>query len=354
MSFHPPSEESLTKRSSLTAELPAGRGGAPPSPPLGVVLLQLGGPDALDAVEPFLYNLFCDPDIIDLPLAFLFRKPLARLISSRRAPRVQEYYRRIGGRSPILNLTRRQAAALERELRPAVDARVFVAMRYWRPLTGDVLGDVARAGIRRVVLLPLYPQYSRTTTGSSVNEWNRLARRAAAKPPETRIVEEYCEHPLYIRALVRNIGIALARVPLSDRSRVHLVFSAHGTPVSLVERGDPYQQQVVRTYEAVLRQGEFGLPHHLCYQSKVGPQQWLEPSLVATLGRLGREHVSHVIVVPIAFVSDHSETLYEINMEGRRLAREQGIRYFDMSPALNTNPLFIRALADLVLQQVKP
>ncbi len=327
---------------------------APAPPPLGVVLLQLGGPDTLESVEPFLYNLFCDPDIIDLPLAFLFRKPLARVISSRRAPRVREYYKRIGGRSPILKLTRRQASALQRELSPAVDARVYVAMRYWYPMTAEVVKNIAREGIRRVVLLPLYPQYSRTTTGSSVNEWNRLARRNSLGTVETTLVEEYCEHPLYVQALVRNIRIALARVRAADRARVHLVFSAHGTPLNLVEKGDPYRGQVIRTYEAVLREGAFGLQHHLCYQSKVGPQKWLEPSLVATIERLGREHVSHMIVVPIAFVSDHSETLYEINMEGRRQAREQGIRYFDMSPALNTNPLFIRALADLVLQRVKP
>jgi ferrochelatase len=152
---------------------------------------------------------------------------------------------------------------------------------------------------------------------------------------------------------VRNITIALHRVPPADRGRVHLVFSAHGTPLKLVREGDPYQPQIVRTCEAVLRVGDFGLPHHLCYQSKVGPEQWLEPSLEHTIRRLAGEGVSHVLVVPIAFVSDHSETLWEINIQLRELATGLGIRHYDMSPALNTNPLFIRALADLVLQKVK-
>lgn len=319
---------------------------------IGVVLFQLGGPDSLESVEPFLYNLFCDPDIIDLPLAFLFRRPLARFISGRRAPKVVEYYRKIGGRSPILRLTQRQANALERALRPGLDVRVFVAMRYWHPLTAEAIQQIRSAGIDRLFLLPLYPQYSKTTTGSSFNEWTRALHRNGMEWLGADLIQEYCEHPLYIKALIRNIAIALRRVPPADRSSVHLVFSAHGTPVSLMEQGDPYQQHVIRTYRSVIREGGFGLAHHLCYQSKVGPQRWLGPSLVDTVEELGNEGVSHVIVIPIAFVSDHSETLYEINMEVRHLAHRVGIRHFDMMPALNTNPLFIEALADLIRHKV--
>ncbi|RPH35146.1 ferrochelatase [bacterium] len=330
-----------------TAE-PAARGKR-----IGVVLLQLGGPDALESVEPFLYNLFCDPDIIDLPLAFLFRKRLARMISSRRAPHVQEFYRKIGSRSPILKLTFRQARALECELQKNINAKVLVCMRYWHPMTEAVVDELRREQINRVVLLPLYPHYSKTTTGSSVNEWKRVSAKKGLRDIGVSGVEEYCEHPLYIGALVRNIQIALARVPAQDRSKVHLVFSAHGTPMKLVRSGDPYQQQIIRSYNAVIREGKFGLAHHLCYQSKVGPQKWLEPSLTQTIEGLARERVTHVIAVPIAFVSDHSETLWEINMDMRRRAKEMGIRYFDMSPALNTNPMFVRALADVVLQKVR-
>lgn len=320
---------------------------------IGVVLLQLGGPDTLASVEPFLYNLFSDPDIIDLPLAFLFRNRLARMISGRRAPHVQEFYKKIGRRSPILKLTLRQASALECELGKSINSRVFVAMRYWHPLTDVAVEQIRFEGIRKVVLLPLYPQYSKTTTGSSVNEWNRVAAKGGVRNLDVAVVEEYCEHPLYIAALVRNIRIALARVPARDRGKVHLVFSAHGTPMKLVKAGDPYQQQIIRTYNAVLREGRFGLAHHLCYQSKVGPQKWLEPSLVQTVTALASDGVSHVIVIPIAFVSDHSETLWEINMQMRLEAKRMGIQYYDMSPALNTNPLFVRALADIVLQKVQ-
>ncbi|HTY59903.1 MAG TPA: ferrochelatase [Bacteroidota bacterium] len=320
--------------------------------PVGVVLLQLGGPDAPGSVEGFLYNLFCDPDIIDLPLAFLFRRRLAAFIARRRAPRVQKYYERIGGRSPILNLTRRQASALERALAPEIDARVVIAMRYWHPLTGEAVDALIEAGVEKVVLLPLYPHFSKTTTGSSVREWEREVRARGIRTFSVRTVRGYAEHPLYIAALVRNIGIALRRVPEQERPAVNLVFSAHGTPVALVRAGDPYQAEIEKTYRAVLQRGNFGLPHHLCYQSKVGPQKWLEPSLGATIERLAREGVSHIIVVPIAFVSDHSETLWEINIEARLEARRLGIRYFDMSPALHTAPDFVAALKELVLAEV--
>lgn len=321
-------------------------------PRVAVVLLQLGGPDSLDSVEPFLYNLFCDPDIIDLPLAFLFRKRLARLISSRRAPKVAEYYRMIGGRSPILRLTRRQAVALENELRREMDARVLIAMRYWHPLTSAAVEEVKAGKFDQVVLLPLYPHFSRTTTGSSLNEWNRLVGRAGI--PGTRVVtvEQYCDHPLYIKALVENITIALQRVRPPERSAVHLVFSAHGTPVRLVRQGDPYQAQIIRTYEAVVARGAFGLPHTLCYQSRVGPQEWLKPSLTETVDRLAAEGAARLLVIPIAFVSDHSETLYEINMEVRRHAMERGIHHYDLMPALHTNASFIGALADSVRRAI--
>jgi protoporphyrin/coproporphyrin ferrochelatase len=317
-----------------------------------VVLLQLGGPDSLEAVEPFLYNLFCDPDIIDLPLAFLFRKFLARTISRSRAPRVKEYYRYMGGKSPILKLTNRQAVALERELRSEGDFRVCVAMRYWHPMTETVVRQLQMEKVGRVVLVPLFPQYSRSTTGSAVNEWRRVCERHGYAP-ELHLIEEYADHPLLVNAVVRNIRIALRRVRPDDRKNVHLVFSAHGTPMKLVRSGDPYQAHVIRTCNAVVNAGEFGLPHYLCYQSKVGPQKWLEPSLAGTIERLAAERVSHVLVVPLAFVSDHSETLWEINHEVRNEALEKGIRYFDMSPALNAGPFFISALADLVRRTLR-
>ncbi|MBI5471146.1 MAG: ferrochelatase [Ignavibacteriae bacterium] len=324
----------------------------PKSPVTAVVLLQLGGPDSLGAVQPFLYNLFSDPDIIDLPFAFLFRKRLARIISTKRAPKVQALYKTIGSKSPILRMTNRQARTLECQLRTSVNARVYVAMRYWHPLTEAVVDQIQRDNVERIVLLPLYPHYSRTTTGSSVNEWNRCVNAKRLAMPQTSLVEHYYDHPLYIRALVQNILIAVKRVKPADRSKVHLVFSAHGTPVKLVREGDPYSHHIRKTYEAVVREGNFGLEHHLCFQSKVGPQKWLEPSLDGTIEQLAAQNVSHVIVIPIAFVSDHIETLSEINMEAREEAHHLGIKHFDMMPALHTNPLFVQALADLVVKKI--
>ncbi len=317
-----------------------------------VVLLQLGGPDSLDAVQPFLHNLFVDPDIIDLPGAFLFRRALARFISTRRAPKVQELYRNIGGRSPILLETQKQAESLKELLsKKGQDVPVEIAMRYWHPFTEETIKKLLSAGIQEAVLLPLYPHYSKATTGSSLREWDRLANDLGARHISTKIVEPYFDHPLYIRSLVERVEQAIQRVPPDQKSKVHLVFSAHGTPMKLVRDGDPYSQQIRRTYELVVEQGRFGLPHHLCFQSKVGPQKWLEPSLTQTIDSLGDQGVSHMIVNPLAFVTDHIETLYEINIEARHQAHERGITYFDMTAPLTSSALFIECLGDLVLNK---
>ena len=320
---------------------------------VGVVLFQLGGPDSLETVEPFLYNLFTDPDIIDLPLAFLFRKPLARFIARKRSPKIQEHYREIGGRSPILRMTLRQAKALEKRVNQEVPANVYVAMRYWKPFTEEVLARMESDGITRAVLLPLYPHYSVATTGSSLHEWERAVRRIGNGRLTYELVEEYSTHPSYIDGIVQNIRIALRRVREADRKNVHLVFSAHGTPVKLVKRGDPYQRHVIQTYEAVLKAGDFGLRHTLCYQSKVGPEKWLEPSLDDTIEHLAAAGETHLLVIPIAFVSDHIETLHEINIEAKAEALRLGIRHYDMMPALNTNRSFIEALAKVVVAKVR-
>jgi ferrochelatase len=319
-----------------------------------VVLLQLGGPNSLDAVEPFLYNLFCDPDILDLPGAFLFRKGLARAISSVRAPKVQELYKSIGGRSPILDQTQQQARSLSSYLTSkGVNVRVEIAMRYWHPFTERTYEALATSGIEEVVLLPLYPHFSKATTGSAVNEWNRVVKKSGRTPLRVKLIEHYYDHPLYIAALVERIDQALARVSADERSRVHLVFSAHGTPMKVVRDGDPYSHHIRKTYESVVEKGQFGLPHLLCFQSKVGPQKWLRPSLVETIADLARKKVSHVIVNPIAFVSDHIETLSEINIEARREATRNGITYYEMTAPLLTSDKFIACLGNLALTQIQ-
>ncbi|MBI4427924.1 MAG: ferrochelatase [Ignavibacteriales bacterium] len=321
---------------------------------ISVVLFQLGGPDSLDAVQPFLYNLFCDPDIIDLPGAFLFRKALARIISSRRAPKVQNLYRRIGSKSPILKQTQLQAESLKSALNTLdIESDVHIAMRYWHPMTEEVVRKLQECSVDELVLLPLYPHYSRATTGSSINEWNRVTQRLHYNSMEPKLVEHFYDHPLYIEAMVEQVNIALGRFSKVDQAGVHLVFSAHGIPVSFVKDGDPYPDHIKRSYELIVEKGSWGLPHHLCFQSKVGPQKWLEPSLTRTIEELAAQKISHIVVIPISFVTDHIETLSEINIEAREEAKELGIEGFEMMPALIRNKKFIDCLADLVVRQLK-
>lgn len=315
---------------------------------VGVVLFQLGGPDSLAAVEPFLFNLFCDPDIIDFPFSRIGRRPLAKLISSTRAKKAGQHYAAIGGGSPIRRFTERQAAALEDHLqREGLDARCVVAMRYWHPFTAEAIAQLEEARVDEVVLLPLYPQYSRTTTGSSLNEWRR--RWTGTVP--TSCVETFYRNPVYVASLVDRINESLAE--FSDGETVELVFSAHSVPVSVIEKGDPYQRQIEETVALVMEEGKWPNPHRLCYQSKVGASKWLQPSLHATLRSLASEKVREVCVIPISFVSDHVETLGEIDHCAREEARQFGIERFAMTRGLNDSPKFIRALAESVLESLE-
>jgi ferrochelatase len=327
---------------------------------VGVVMFQLGGPDSLAAVEPFLLNLFLDPDIIPLGPLGLLRKPLAKLISSRRSEPVTKRYAQIGCRSPIAILTERQRVRLVRALTPYIDPVVVVAMRYWHPMSVEALDALRNAGpLEEIVLLPLYPHYSYATTLSSMKEWHRVvdhAKWTTAKgaPPE-RVVESFYNHPLYIRGLVENIGRVLRQFP--DSSRLHLVFSAHGLPMSLVEKGDPYPNQIEATVRLACERGAQQFPgwprrHILCYQSRVGPAKWLQPPLTSTIERLAREGVKEMLVVPISFVTEHIETLHEINIEAREEAKKLGVETFRMMPALGDSPYFIAALKDLVLRAI--
>lgn len=317
---------------------------------VGVVLFQLGGPDSLEAVEPFLYNLFSDPDIIDFPFARLARQPLARLVAARRAKKVRHTYAELGGRSPIGEITERQAKALETELRKDLAARVVVAMRYWHPLTEEAIATLAGEPLDELVLLPLYPQYSRVTTGSSLNEWERQYARHGKNRIPVYVIREFYGHPRYLAAVVERIEQALDT--LGRSGRLALVFSAHGIPASVIEEGDPYQQQVEATVELVARRGGWTYPYRVCYQSKVGPGRWLQPMLHTTLQELAAEGFEKVLVVPVAFVSDHIETLHEIDQEARALARRLGIQGFAMTAGLNDSPTFIQALAELVRKAV--
>jgi protoporphyrin/coproporphyrin ferrochelatase len=310
---------------------------------LGVVLFQLGGPDTLEAIEPFLFNLFCDPDIIDFPFARIGRKPLAKLISSTRARKVQHHYATIGGGSPIRRFTEQQARALQLKLAESgLDARCFVAMRYWHPFTSQAIEQLRDAECDEVVLLPLYPQYSNSTTGSSVNEWRRLFQEDI---PVHR-VEAFYRHELYLQALVEKVDEALAR--FADPARPEIVFSAHSVPLALIQKGDPYQRQIEETVELLMQRGGWTNGYRLCYQSKVGASKWLQPSLHKALREIATEKRREVCIVPISFVSDHVETLGEIDHEARGEAARLGIKRFEMTCGLNDSPTFIAALADLV------
>jgi ferrochelatase len=310
---------------------------------IGVVLFQLGGPDTLEAIEPFLFNLFCDPDIIDFPFARIGRKPLAKLISSTRARKVQHHYATIGGGSPIRRFTEQQARALQLKLAESgLDARCFVAMRYWHPFTAEAVAQLRVAQCDEVVLLPLYPHYSSTTTGSSLNEWRRHFREDI---PVHR-VKTFYRHQLYLQALIEKIDEALAGFANPDRPEI--VFSAHSVPVAVIQKGDPYQRQIEETVELVMQRGAWPNQHRLCFQSKVGASKWLQPSLHTALREVAVKKNSEVCIVPISFVSDHVETLGEIDHEARAEAAKLGIKRFEMMSGLNDSPTFIAALADLV------
>src|ERR1700683_148104 len=317
---------------------------------VGIVFFQLGGPDKPEAVEPFLYNLFCDPDIIPLgPLGGLLRKPLARYISRKRSQVVGQHYAEIGGQSPIRRLTERQARKLEVTLAPAFDAQVFIAMRYWHPLTEQAVAEVNEAGLDELVLLPLYPHYSYATTLSSLKEWRRLYHPEPGKPVEL-VIDHFYDHPLYIEALEDRIELAYSH--FEHPTQAHIVFSAHGLPMSLIERGDPYQKQIEQTVALVMERGGWPNDYTLCYQSRVGRNKWLEPPLTATLPELVKAGKKNLLVVPLSFVTEHIETLHEINIEARELAMALGAEQFEMMPAVGDSPRFIGALAGLVLRAV--
>jgi len=317
---------------------------------VGVVLFQLGGPDSMEAVEPFLYNLFCDPDIINFPGAVLARKPLARFIASRRSKKTAGHYREIGGKSPIFDLTMAQARALQAELDRHLASSVHVAMRYWHPLSEEAIAAMKGESLRKIILLPLYPQYSKATTGSSLREWNRQCAKHHYNSLPTEAIRSYHDHPLYIEALADAINRVYGRFSGIESRDIDLIFSAHGVPVSLIRAGDPYQQQIEQTVALVVESGRWQSPHRLCYQSRVGPSEWLKPSLAEAMRELASKGRRHFLVIPISFVTEHIETLHEIDMEARLEAGRLGVAQFEMMPALNDNPKFIGCLADLVLK----
>jgi len=311
---------------------------------LAVVLFNLGGPDCLEAVQPFLQNLFSDPAIINLP-SFL-RLPLARFIAWRRAPLARKIYEHLGGGSPILPETEEQARALEEALaRAGHQAKCFIAMRCWHPFTRETVKAVKAFAPERIVLLPLYPQYSTTTTQSSLAEWRKESTRQDLKIPQ----HEVCCYPFeegFVAGIADLVADALQYIKKDISYR--LLFSAHGLPKRMIERGDPYQWQVERTVEAVIaRLKRPGLDWRISYQSRVGPLEWIGPATDAEIRRAGEENKG-LIIVPVAFVSEHSETLVELDIEYAKLAEKVGIPDYIRVSTVRSHPAFIGALAGLV------
>jgi ferrochelatase len=316
-------------------------------PLTGVVLLNMGGPDSLSAVRPFLARLFSDRDLIRLPAAFVTQPLFAWLVSGLRARKVKRYYEEIGGGSPIGRLTELQRAALEDALRETGgNFRVYVAMRYWHPLAKHAVLEMKDDGVVRAIALPLYPQFFAATTGSSLKDLKGWMRWAGVSFP-LREIRSYPDHPGYIAALSGKIADTLAG---AGTGRTHLLFSAHGVPKSFIDAGDPYQAEVRRTVAAVMR-GFPGVPHSISYQSRAGRAEWLGPDTVAEVGRLGREGIETLAVVPVSFVSDHIETLHELDIRLKAAAEKAGIKMFLRVPAQNDSPVFIRALRDIILAE---
>ena len=312
-------------------------------PRIAIVLFNLGGPDSPAAIKPFLVNLFTDPAILRVPR--LVRPLLARIIARARVKPATANYAMLGGRSPLLELTEQQARALEAAL-PEWDARCFIAMRYWHPFSLEAARAVRDWGPDRVLLLPLYPQYSTTTTGSSLSAWREAAARVGLVAPVTTLCCYYADgaYSAAIAALVSR-AYAEARAALPPETGLRVLFSAHGLPETIIKAGDPYQHQVERSVAQVLRAwGAPGIDWEVCYQSRATPQRWIGPSTEEAIERAAHDKVA-VLVEPIAFVSEHSETLVELDVEYRELAERLGVPGYFRVPAPNDDPGFIAALA---------
>jgi ferrochelatase len=316
---------------------------------VGVLLLNLGGPEQLEDVRPFLFNLFSDPEIIRLPLPWL-QRPLAWLISSSRAQQSQENYQQIGGGSPLRRITEQQAEALKSVLeQKGEEVEIYIGMRYWYPFTEEAVAQIKRDGIEKLVILPLYPQFSISTSGSSF----RLLERLWLEDPTLQrivytVIPSWYARPGYTQAMADLIAQELDK--LENPENAHIFFSAHGVPVSYVEEaGDPYQREIEHCTELIMRSLNRSNPYTLAYQSRVGPVEWLQPYTEDAIEALANQGVKDLVVVPISFVSEHIETLQEIDIEYRELAEEAGIHGFHRVPALNTHPLFINDMAEMVI-----
>ncbi len=319
---------------------------------VGVLLLNLGGPEQLDDVRPFLYNLFSDPEIIRLPVTWL-QKPLAWFISSSRAKKSQENYKQIGGGSPLRRITEEQAQVLQTSLKEkGQEVQIYIGMRYWHPFTEEAIARIKRDQIEQLVILPLYPQFSISTSGSSFRLLEKLwDEDADLQQIEHTVITSWYDSPGYLQAMAQLISQQLDQYDNPDD--VHIFFSAHGVPVSYVEEaGDPYQREIEECTRLIMKTLNRPNKHTLAYQSRVGPVEWLKPYTEDAIAELAEQGETNLLVVPLSFVSEHIETLQEIDIEYREVAEEAGIEHFHRVPALNTHPVFIDDLADMVIKAI--
>jgi ferrochelatase len=316
----------------------------------GVLLFNLGGPETLADVRPFLLNLFSDPEIIRIKTDTL-RRSLAWIIAWLRHNKSRELYRQIGGGSPLRRITGNQAAALGAELGSrGHDARVYIGMRCWKPSIDEAVEQILQDGIRRLTLLPLFPQYSSTTTGSCFRYFQTLDRRwGLSSKIQISYVQSWFREPLYIEAMADLILEGLAQFSEEDRAKVHILYSAHSIPARYVRQGDPYLDQTRESIALIHARLENAYASTLSFQSKVGPVKWLGPATKDIVTKLAKDGIANILAVPISFVSDHLETLQEMDVQYKNLAADLGIRRFHRAAALNLYPKFIRALADIVL-----
>ena len=309
-----------------------------------VILFNLGGPDKLESVEPFLFNLFNDPAIISIPS--IFRYPLAKFISKKRSPIATNIYKEIGNKSPILELTQDQAKSLENNLSKKDDYKCFVVMRCWHPRAYDVIKKVREYNPEEIILLPLYPQFSASTSGSSINEWNDLCKKENYQVKTKTI----CCYPTESNFIASHVSLIKKTLQHVENNNFKLIFSAHGLPENKIKKGDPYQWQVEQTVKEIMSKLKTeNLDHAISYQSRVGPMKWIGPSTDSEIIKYSKEKKG-VVIVPVAFVSDHSETLVELDIEYKKLAEKNGCSFYKRVPALGIEEYFIKGLAELVLR----
>jgi ferrochelatase len=315
-----------------------------------IILINMGGPESIDDIELYLRNLFNDPDIIDIKLPAKIKKSIIHWILKKRFPKTRYIYQQIGGSSPLNKITREQADLLETKInnKNKIKYDVYYALRYCKPYFTSIWEDLLKKKYHKVIIFPLYPQFSYATTGSLIRLWRKLNH----SHPDTKIIRSYYDHPEYIKANVKRIKMALPDL-LKNNDRIELIMTAHGLPMRYIKKGDPYAVETECTVKEIMHHLPTRVNVHLAYQSKIGPLRWLKPDTVDILRKLAKRKVKKVFVYPVSFVADNSETLYEIDILYRNLARKWGITDFNFIHPFNDHPIFIEVLKRIIVELVE-